>query len=572
VIVTITPTEEQRTAIEDELVSQAIIACAGSGKTTSAVRRVIEIRRKMKQRKGYVALLSYSNVAVDTFRAAYERLAIGYPGLSDRVVIATVDSFVATNILLPHGQRSMGCTGRPFLVHGGEPWLEGFKFHNGSYPISVSRLAVSLEGNEFAYSDGSFYGAPKSIADYVATPTIEKLGKKGAYTHALARYWALRTLMEQERLVKVLACRYPFIVIDEAQDVGSVHGAFVAVLEEAGVTVSLVGDPHQAIYEFADADGSFLRSFSSTATATRPLTENRRSVSQIVEVANALSSTKSKAIRQAPTRKHGAYFLKYKSGELQKLVDTFKAILSGHDYTEEEAAVLCRGSAMVGEIQGGSAQTGSGATERLAQAAIYRDLRGDMAYAFECAVDGVLRLIEDPPDRLHSEILGGNPPATAKAIRRLIWQFLKQNDTGLPESGLRAKGEWHPRLKQRLPSLFEKLESVCKMKRSATWGNKLSTRDLCDGPLLQRDLVSDGTVGVRIKTVHKVKGEGIDAVLYVAKKSDLDRLLAGTSTEDGRIGYVAITRAKDLLILAIPSNASEHQVKNLKSIGVMQWT
>ena len=569
---TMTPTDEQRGAIEDELLSQAIIACAGSGKTISAVRRVIEIRRRMKQKKGYVALLSYSNVAVDTFRAEYQKLAKNYPGLSDRIVIATVDSFIATNILLPHGQRSMGCTVRPFLVHGGEPWLESFKIHNGSYPVSVRNLAVSVRGSDFVYADVSSYGAPKPLANDVATAVIEKLARKGAYTHALARYWSLRTLVEQERLIKVLACRYPFVLIDEAQDVGSMHGTLVGLLEDAGVTLSLIGDPNQAIYEFADADGSFLRSFSSTAGRTWPLTQNRRSVSQIVAVANALSSSSSKEIRVAPARKHGAYFLKYKQGEVQKLVDAFKAILSGHGYAEEEAAILCRGSALVDDILGGAAQTGSGATERLAQAAIYRDLRGDMAHSFQCAVEGVLRLMEDPPDRLHSEVLGSNPPAHAKAIRRLVWQFLKQADSGLPESALPARGEWHPRLKQRLPSLFEAIENVCSMKRAATWGNKLSTRDLADGPLLQRDMVSDGSIGIRIKTVHKVKGEGIDAVLFIAKKNDLDKMLAGTGTEDGRIGYVAVTRARDLLIVAIPANTAPSVVSELEAKGFSAWS
>lgn len=568
---TITPTEEQRRAIEDDLVSQAIVACAGSGKTMSAVRRVIEIRRRMKQKKGYVALLSYSNVAVDTFRAEYKTLASRYPGLSDRIVIATVDSFIAANILLPHGHRTMGCTGRPFLVNGEESWLEGFKFHNGAYPVPVRELAVSVEGNTLKYADVSSYGAPKPIAEQIASPLIEKLGKTGAYTHSLARYWALRTLLEQERLLKVLAYRYPFILIDEAQDVGSMHGALVAVLEEAGVTLSLIGDPNQAIYEFADADGSFLRSFSNTAGSSWSLTQNRRSVSQIVAVANALSFSSSSQIRDAPARKHGAFFLKYDQGEEKKLVDTFKVILSDHGYAEEEAAILCRGSALIERILGGAAQAGTGATERLARAAIDRDLRGDMAHAFRCAVDGVLRLIEDPPDKLHTEILGSSAPANAKAIRRLIWKFLKQADTGLPESTLLAKGEWHPRLKQRLPSLFEAIENVCAMKRSPTWGNKLSTRKLGDGPLLQRDLVSDGSIGVTIKTVHKVKGEGIDAVLYIARKNDLDRMLAGTGTEDGRIGYVAVTRAKDLLIVAIPANTAPAVVSDLESKGFAAW-
>jgi UvrD/REP helicase N-terminal domain len=573
VIVTIIPTNEQRAAIEDDLVSQAIVACAGSGKTLSAVHRVAEIRRRMQQRKGYVALLSYSNVAVDTFRTEYQKLIRNCRDLSDRVVIATVDSFITTTILLPHGPRSMRCPCRPFLVHGREAWLNGFKFYNGTYSVPIRDLAVSLNGKDFVYTNNSSYGAPKAVPANLVTPIIDKLAKTGAYTYALARYWALRTLVEQERLIEILARRYPFILIDEAQDTGSMHGALVSLLQDAGVTVSLIGDPNQAIYEFADADGNFLRSFDSThGVIRRSLTENRRSVSQIVAVAQALSSSDSKAIREPPARKHGAYFLLYKQNNVEGLVDTFKTILNGHDYAEAEAGILCRGSALVESIVGGAAQTGRGATERLAQAAIYRDRRGDIAKAFECVVDGIFRLLENPPGRLRGEILGSAPSADTKTLRRLLWQFLKRADSGLPESVLRAKADWHPRLKQRLPALFEAIESACPMKRSATWKNNLTTAGLGDGPLLQRDLISEGGTLIRTHTVHKVKGEGIDAVLYITKKADLDNMLSGTGTEDGRIGYVAVTRARDLLIVTAPANTSADVIKNLVSKGFIAWS
>jgi superfamily I DNA/RNA helicase len=408
---------------------------------------------------------------------------------------------------------------------------------------------------------------------YLVKPVVDKLAKSGAYTHALGRYWALRALAEQIRLVEILACRYPFILIDEAQDIGSMHGALVSLLRDAGATVSLIGDPNQAIYEFADADGSFLRSFGSTSgVIRRSLTENRRSVSQIVAVARALSSSDSKAIRQPPARKHGAYFLLYKQNEVDGLVKTFKAILSGHDYAAAEAAILCRGSALVETIVGGAAQTGRGATERLAQAAIYRDRKGDIAKAFECVVDGVLRLLEKPPERLRGEILGSAPSADAKTLRRLLWQFLKRTDSGLPEGMLRAKSEWHPCLKQRLPELFKAIESACSMKRSTTWKNTFTTTDLGDGPLFERDLISDGNTVIRSHTVHKVKGEGIAAVLYITKKADLESMLTGTGTEDGRVGYVAVTRARDLLILAVPANTSTNVIQDLQSKGFAPWS
>ncbi len=56
-------------------------------------------------------------------------------------------------------------------------------------------------------------------------------------------------------------------------------------------------------------------------------------------------------------------------------------------------------------------------------------------------------------------------------------------------------------------------------------------------------------------TVHQAKGESLDAVLYVATKDHVRALLAGTNSEVGRIGYVAVTRAKNLLWLGVPASA-----------------
>jgi len=52
-----------------------------------------------------------------------------------------------------------------------------------------------------------------------------------------------------------------------------------------------------------------------------------------------------------------------------------------------------------------------------------------------------------------------------------------------------------------------------------------------------------------------VKGESIDGVLYVAEKKQVRALLDGTTTELGRIGYVAVTRARNLMVLAVPTKS-----------------
>lgn len=55
--------------------------------------------------------------------------------------------------------------------------------------------------------------------------------------------------------------------------------------------------------------------------------------------------------------------------------------------------------------------------------------------------------------------------------------------------------------------------------------------------------------------MHKAKGESLDSVLYIATKEHAQALLDGVATEVGRIGYVAATRARDLLWIAVPQGA-----------------
>ena len=56
---------------------------------------------------------------------------------------------------------------------------------------------------------------------------------------------------------------------------------------------------------------------------------------------------------------------------------------------------------------------------------------------------------------------------------------------------------------------------------------------------------------LRVETIHGVKGESLDAVLYLADKEHVKALVNGTGTELGRIGYVALTRARNLFWLGI---------------------
>lgn len=570
---TFIPTAEQQSIIDADLVDQRVIACAGSGKTATAVRRLFEIRRKIGAARGYVALLSYSNIAVETFRKEYRTLAAKMPETSNRILISTVDSFVTSQIVLPHASKFMGCDRQPFLVHGGEPFLKAFKVFNGTHNIDIEKLRVSIDDNsKFVFTDASLSGARSVIQSEDAIKAINKLAKTGAYTHDLGRYWAFTTILQMERLLEILVCRYPYILVDEAQDVGKLHGILLSMLKQAGSKLSLIGDPNQSIYEFADADGSFLRDFELGRGGKEfPITENRRSVSTIVTLANRLSSTLSTAVREAPTRKHGAYLIRYKRDELKQLLTTFSGILVTHGYSEVDATVLCRGTPLKQELTGGANEIGQGATEKFACGAICRDRRGDIAIAFEFTLDGIFKILDNVPGTLKRDILNSSKEPIPRTMRSLIWSFLKNSTSGLPTSNLNASSEWLPRLKKHLPVLLSDIEKNCKISALKSWKHNVTAAKLSEGPLWNGDLLDEKSLKFPIKTVHGAKGESIDAVLYVAKTKDISYLLNGPSTEEGRIGYVALTRARDLFLMAIPDKTTKPTISALLEKGFNLW-
>jgi len=339
--------------------------------------------------------------------------------------------------------------------------------------------------------------------------------------------------------------------------------------EKSGVAQ---GDPNQAIYEFAGADGSFLRTYKETSGAKLySLTQNRRSLSSIVDVANLVAGTTATAVRVPGERRNGAYYLKYDHKNVGASLALFETALAASGYAHHEAAILCRGRPYVAKLTGATSDAGTGSTEYFAQASVLRDRSGDIGLAFEYAVSGVIRLLDKPPVGLRSEIVTNAGGADVRAIRRLVWRFLRDSDGGLPSAALKAKTQWHPILKGRVEGLLSSIERVTSQKRLPSWANNLTTRDLLDAPLWEVDLASTATSTVRVDTVHKAKGESIRVVMYLARTEDANALLQGTGTEEGRIGYVAVTRAEDLLILGIPATAKASVISAIESKGFKAW-
>lgn len=548
--------DEQKDVINAPLGAIAVTACAGSGKTATAIRRLIAIRQKMEHSRGRVVLLSFSNVAVNTFNKGYMQLASGLPDDANRkrVEVDTLDGFFTQHVLRPHAYRTMGATQAAYLVSGSEPFLSGFRYwRDEGHPLPISDINVGMEdGNPFFFT-GSNNRIEKLDAQK-ASETINRLGRSGAYTHELGRYWVYRTLVQQPSVLRALAARYPQLLVDESQDLGTLHQAILELLISAGVQVSLIGDVNQGIYGFAGADGTFLNSYTDRLGVTGyKLTRNYRSLPPIINIANLLCRRDDKPDRQH--EKGGAYFVGYKESELPKLFGSFKAHIDDLGIQHKDAVILSRGADRAAMLAGKASPPGQGSVAIFTEASLLRDQQGRFQDCFRLICRAVVSLLDNPPNGLSSNLLGAPHEGWMLRLRRLLWAFTRNDETGLPSSKLLAKTEWHPKLVTNVRTLLAEIDKQFGLKAAGTLGNKLAKKGLLDIALTGAVAAEKQDPGIRVETVHQVKGESIDAVLYVAKKPNIDALLAGTDTEEGRIGYVAVTRARNLFWLAVPHSS-----------------
>lgn len=440
--------DEQKNVIGAELGPISVTACAGSGKTATAIRRLIAVRQKMGKSRGRVVLLSFSNVAVNTFNKGYQQLASALPDDANRklVEVNTLDGFFTQHVLRPHAYRTMAATKAAYLVAGSEPFLSNYQYWPGGddRPLSVKELKVGMEdGSPFFFVDT--HAGPANLVTWKALDSVTRLGSTGAYTHDLGRYWVYRTLVDQPAVLRALVARYPQIIVDESQDLGTLHQAILELLIKAGATVSLIGDVNQGIYAFAGADGMFLHTYEARAGVTPyKLTRNYRSLPPLIDIANRLCGR-----NDNPDRDHeagGAYFIGYKDSELPRLFNSFKARFDELRMEHDDAAIICRSVDRAVVLAGKVVPPGQGTVAMFSEAALLRDQQGRYQECFKCVCRAVVGLLDDPPHGLSTELQGAPHEGWMLRLRRLLWAFIRNEDAGLPSSILIAKTDWHPRL------------------------------------------------------------------------------------------------------------------------------
>ncbi|WP_405372446.1 MULTISPECIES: UvrD-helicase domain-containing protein [unclassified Microbacterium] len=511
-------------------------ACPGAGKTRSVAARAAMLADAGKS----LALLSYTRVGASEIGGTIVQ-EYGVP-LSDRHFIGTLHSFLTQYILRPYGHLITGSVDAMSIDED-----------------AVTRQApVGLNPNEFQYGiDGVMTRTRGSIS------RPDELTEMAAFRRDLARSGvvnfndaisiSLQVLTKFPVIARALADRFDEILIDEAQDTNEHLLACVRAIVNAGLkSLVLVGDYDQAIYEFIGSVPTGCENLASdVGMETRELRENFRSSQLICNAAAEMRGGGDPDIAAGPYRDLTVppLVLRYDPGSQHELLDRFQSLMARTGLTIQTSAALVR--------KAGFAETLDGS----ARPSVPSGLK-----ALVAAVSGRALTLDDYRN-LEDIIIQRSFPS----IRR---------PTGLDRSLIRARAV---QLVAELPTLSGDLATWARsatdsLDRVARELSPLTTSNLAPIPTPHRWSGVDASrlrveeqQRVEVLTIHSVKGRSIDAVMLVAQPperafhtSNADSWSNGIGrpraamTEELRLGYVAVTRARMLAVVAIPSNTPQH--------------
>lgn len=383
----------------------------------------------------------------------------------------------------------------------------------------------------------------------------------GRITHSDMHFLAAKLLcsVRGERIRDLIARRYQSILVDELQDTGHFLGlALLAMLSDHRFKSLLVGDPDQAIYGFGGVDRTLFRQVEALADdGQRELRTSHRFGPRVAELASkvARSGLRIAAAEQAPNTR--VVVVPHRASG----VDMGEEVWAKLETMASDAGcvgrcVMVRKRTWVRTLTGASASRRCPLSSRLAKqfsVAVESFLVDDVRDATRLAEQELCRLVtgERMPSRRRLADDGVDP----RQLREMSYRCLRAA-ASFPSG--ETWGGWSARLKTRIKA---ELDAASLEVDARTLGGAFRTGSQDRADTLREMSPSRGPSGRwSVVTVHEAKGREYDcAVIFCPKPGgrhrgscpSVDWFDGDGRSEEREVGYVAITRAKKVLVLLL---------------------
>ena len=547
-------------------------ACPGSGKTLCVSKRIIKFINQHESKVSGLAITSFTNVAVNEIKDNYERETgekIEHPHF-----IGTLDHFINKYIFLPYGYLVMNCGKRPKLV--GEPHSKWHhEWHRCRY---FDQISFNKENQIYPINERIQF-------DYKMKKCKKDLIKEGYATQEDANYFTMRILYEYPQITKALINKFPYLIIDEAQDLSEIQMEIVNILIENGLkNVLLVGDPYQAIFEWKTAKPQlFIEKYKewkekyNTAINLEYTFRCSKNISKYLTKFSGIpiKSCANDSINLKPT-------LIPHEENYNQIVDRFiKRVkkLLGNDIEKNKVAVLFRSRTELNKFINSTQDNYKfenifktsekdisefektlGCHIKIKNESNIKNyteniLKGEYYFLNNDFING-FREFEKAFIKIKTNQFNNTPSLIKDSIaelglykhRKCVWQFIKLFKP--------------PTSKDQLIDEWIDINNKSLLKKGKFYLNKIKTMDktkrkiskILTWKMINLD-IGEKTLEYYCGTIHSVKGKNFDAVLLLLKSQCTNKLGNDLMKEkELRNVYVGMSRARHILCIAVPQD------------------
>lgn len=566
------PTAEQEAILLSKNRITIVKAVPGSGKTRVFTNCIEAKLNELKQKKGGVAALSYTNSASQEIS---KRLNVQ---ISSPHFVGTLDSFFFNFVIKPFGHFfEFPMSGASIIPAPIDEEMKAVLVQVGpsvSDKVSIHKVKFiggNLEKPIFSYRN--LYGVIIQISsDYSSAILRQKWiswRAKGKLTHSDCQYvsaFFLSDKVKGPQILRLLSLKFPWILIDEFQDTGyflslSVFRIF-SCLQIRGL---VVGDPDQAIFEFS---GSNPENFSLLenieGSLTMPISRTQRCAKKISKVAESFTSNKIKIDTREDAYDGKLVICSHKSNnpefdnKLIKYVEALNDVGSILIIARKNKEL----SSLKGDLYDQSFMGSSNAGKIISKAVEkFKNGKGMEAFKSMSTLLGELMFEKEITREIDLEDLGIEWIAWKKEIMTILVQ-LDQEIAG------ESWNSWLMRAKILIETVSKKILGKEKKLGQRFKIDKKNGSKIRSITRLQSKIPSVFT-SAEFKNTHEAKGGEADTVIWyipkqAAKKCSVNSWFGSVvNLEELRVAFVTITRAKKNLIICMHSETLE-RFKTLK--------